>query len=227
MTTVIAFEDDVEIPAGLRDLAEFRRWCLSDEFPARGRIDYLDGRIEVDMSPEDLFTHGTAKTKVAAILDSVIDEDRRGYLFVDSTRIACPDANLSVEPDIVFLSYEAVRSGRAVLVSKASASPQRFVEIEGPPDLIVEVVSDSSASKDKRRLQAAYFEAGIDEYWLIDARKDLTFVIQTRGADAFQSVAIDADGFQASAVLQRSFRLRRERDVLGHWKYALDVKGVE
>src|SRR5436309_2438449 len=56
MSTIL-LDQDIEIPA-IHNLAEFRRWALSDDFPHRGRIDYIDGRIEVDMSPEDLFTHG-------------------------------------------------------------------------------------------------------------------------------------------------------------------------
>lgn len=58
MATVL-FEEQVEVPLSIQTLEDFRRWALSDDFPERGRIDYIDGRIEVDMSPEDMFTHGT------------------------------------------------------------------------------------------------------------------------------------------------------------------------
>jgi hypothetical protein len=51
MSTVL-LEHEIEIPT-IRNLAEFRQWALSDDFPDRGRIDYIAGRIEVDMSPED------------------------------------------------------------------------------------------------------------------------------------------------------------------------------
>jgi len=58
MATVLIDEQCV-IPAGIATLADFRRWVVSPEFPATGRIDWVASRIEVDMSPEDLFTHGT------------------------------------------------------------------------------------------------------------------------------------------------------------------------
>src|SRR6266511_1101783 len=57
MATLL-LEHGIEIPV-IRDLADFRRWALSDAFPQRGRIDYIAGRIEVDMSPED--AHETAR----------------------------------------------------------------------------------------------------------------------------------------------------------------------
>lgn len=98
--------------------------------------------------------------------------------------------------------------------------PGRYVEIEGPPDLIVEVVSDSTIRKDTIRLPRAYFEAGVKEFWLADGRKeDLTFVIHSRSESGFSPVQSDAEGFQASTVLGQSFRLDRSRDRLGAWQY--------
>ena len=53
---------------GFGSLDDFRRWALSDDFPETGRIDFIEGRIEVDMAPEDLFCHGTLKTEIVAAL---------------------------------------------------------------------------------------------------------------------------------------------------------------
>ncbi len=59
MAGKLVLEDRVEIPLNLDNLAAFRRWVLADQFPQEGRIDFVEGQIEVEMSPEDLFTHGT------------------------------------------------------------------------------------------------------------------------------------------------------------------------
>ena len=93
--------------------------------------------------------------------------------------------------------------------------------IEGPPDLIVEVVSDSTVRKDTRRLPQAYFAAGVREFWLVDGRKELTFVVHARGQSKFEAVEADAEGFQTSVVLGTSFRLDRTKDRLGVWRYDL------
>ena len=65
LATSVIFEEQIEVPLRWRSLADFRRWAASDEFPEKGRIDFIAGRIEVDMSPEDLFCHGTLKSELA------------------------------------------------------------------------------------------------------------------------------------------------------------------
>src|SRR6202521_5650641 len=80
-------DEDVRIPGDAHALADFRRWSHSEQFPERGRIDYLQGDIEVDMSPEDLYTHGTVKAAIGAGLYSLIVPQERGLVFIDRARL--------------------------------------------------------------------------------------------------------------------------------------------
>lgn len=222
MATSVVFEEQVEIPLGLRNLDEFRVWALSDDFPQQGRIDYVGGRIEVDLSPEDFFCHGTLKTEIVRVLAHRVKRASSGYLVTDCTRISSPQGDVSAEPDVVFVSHTALATGRVRLIPKAGSEPGRYVELEGAPDLIVEVVSDSSEIKDTRRLPEAYFKAGVSEFWLADARgKQLVFHIHQRGALAYEPMARDAEGYQRSAVFGCRFRLDGQREANGHWAFDL------
>ncbi len=222
MANTVIFEEQLEIPLDLRSLADFRRWATSEGFPECGRIDYIAGQIEVDMSPDDLFCHGTLKGEIYASLHHQVKRHNLGHLFIDRARVSSLEAELSVEPDIVFVSHEALAGGRVRLVPKAGGKPGRYIEMEGGPDLIVEVVSDASAAKDIRRLPAAYFQAGVREFWLADARKEpLVFRIHRRGETAFEPVEPDADGFQRSTVFGSAFRLDGQRDPQGKWAFDL------
>lgn len=222
MATIVNFQNSFEMPLNLHCLDAFRQWTHADTFPERGRIDYVAGRIEVDMSPEDLFTHGTPKSEILAVLYGVVKTKRRGHLFVDSTRVASIPAERSVEPDVVFVSRQSLRSGHVRLVPKASGAPGRYIELEGAPDLIVEIVSDNSEIKVTERLPAAYFKAGVRELWLIDVRGDaVSFRIHKRGQAGYELVNEAADGFRRSEVLDCSFRLDRNRDEDGYWEYDL------
>jgi Uma2 family endonuclease len=207
--------DDVHIPAGVHALSEFRRWCQERQFPARGRIDYLQGDVEVDMSPEDLFTHGTPKAAIAARLHAMVVEGARpGTVFIDCTRVVSPAAGLSVEPDVVVVFRESVAAGRVRLVPSSPPRAGRYVELEGAPDLVIEVLSDSSVSKDRTRLPELYARAGVAELWLVDARGETPALeIRTlQPSGAYSRVPPDGDGpdsWTPSPLLACRFRLRR------------------
>jgi len=152
--------------------------------------------------------------------------NRRWHVRLLVTDILSFRADGSAEPDIVFLSHAALDTGRARLVPKAGSKPGRYVELEGAPDLIVEIVSDHSVAKDTRRLPEAYFKAGVPEFWLADARGEkLTFQIHRRGESGYQAVDTDANGFQLSATFDCSFRLDGRRDPKGSWTFDLREKG--
>lgn len=191
----------------LPDLAAFRRWVHSDDLPQRGRIDWIGGQVEIDVAPEEINTHGTLKACIARALAERIEDADLGVVLIDSTRLTNPTADLSVEPDVLVLLDASVSSGRARLVPKADAAdpPQRFVEIEGAVDLVVECVSDSSTTKDLTRLPPRYFQAGVPELWIVDARHEpLVLAVHRAGAEGYERVEPDADGY--SALRQRSSR---------------------
>src|SRR5687767_9535252 len=63
----IVIEGELEIPP-IRNLAEFRDWACSDEFPEKGRIDFIDGTIEVDTVTEEALAHGSPKSELARVI---------------------------------------------------------------------------------------------------------------------------------------------------------------
>lgn len=219
MATVLV-DDQCLIPGDIATLARFRCWALSDDFPMTGRIDWVASHIEVDMSPEDIFTHGTLKTALVARLWPLAT-DRGIHLFTGETRVSSEAGDLSVEPDVVAVSDEAIENGRVRLVPAAGGKPDRFVELEGAPELIVEIVSDSSMRKDTQRLPAAYHAAGVREFWLIDARRpDVLFTIN-RWEPSGYVVDVAADGTCRSTVFDCKFTLVRSRNAAGRFVYDL------
>jgi Uma2 family endonuclease len=205
----------VRIPAGVHNLDEFRRWSQEPEFPERGRIDYLQGDLEVDMGAEDLFTHGTPKAAIAARLHTMVVEDGRGMVFIGCTRVVSPAAGLSVEPDVVVVLRESVAAGRVRPVPSSPPRAGRYVELEGAPDLVVEVLSDSSVSKDRTRLPELYSRAGVAELWLVDARGEIPaleiLMLQPRvgGYSRVPPVGDSPHAWTPSPLLGCRFRLRR------------------
>jgi Uma2 family endonuclease len=221
----VIFEEDLFIPVGVSDLDRFRRWTWDESFPERGRIDFVGGTVEVDLSPEDLYTHGAVKTTLTARLYPLIVDSGRGVLFSDRTRVVSPAAGLSVEPDVVVVLWDSLKQGRIREVPAAKAEADRFIELEGAPDLIVEIVSDSSVRKDLERLPKLYAQAGVPELWLTDCRgADLAFEIYILGPAGYERQPADPEGWRYSPPLGRHVRLVRCRNQLSRWVYDLETR---
>ncbi len=217
-------EESLRIPADAHTFEGFWRWVDSDAFPESGRIDFLGGEIEADMSPEDLYTHGALKVELVRTLGSLVIDTGLGDLQSDSSRFRSPFASVTTEPDLVIVFGESVESGRVRLVpSTRRRGRDNVLAFEGPVDLIVEIVSNSSVGKDLKRLPPFYARAGVRELWLLDARKaDLRFDLLTLQEGAYTIVSPEADGWRRSPCLERAFRLQRFHQPPFPWSYRLE-----
>jgi len=222
----VVSDDDIQIPLDALSFDGFRTWVQSDSFPDTGRIDFLAGEIEVEMSPEDLRTHSLVKTAHALGLGNLVTERRLGWLFIDRTRLSAPAAKLSVEPDLIVVLRDSIQDGRVRFRSRSQSQPEHLTEIEGAADLVVEIVSNSSVNKDTKRLPRLYAGAGIPELWITDARgSDLRFQIHTLHEGAYVPVKPDADGWMRSPRLGAAFRLIRQVSPFMGWEYTLERHG--
>ncbi|MCZ2342843.1 MAG: Uma2 family endonuclease [Bacteroidales bacterium] len=208
--TVFTETDAVEVPtlpaAALRSFAGFRQWAAaSPHSPEKTPVGYYQGQVWIDMSKEQLFSHGHIKTEFAYVIVSHIRPQREGFYFCNGVLLSNAIAELSCNPDGVLVLARSVADGT---VRWVESKREGFVEIEGTPDLVLEVVSDSSVKKDTITLREAYFRAGIPEYWIADARGAQPILrILSRGEASYTDVATDAEGWVHSAVLGKAFRL--------------------
>jgi Uma2 family endonuclease len=223
----VIFEEDLRIPEDAFTFEGFQRWTESEEFPETGRIDYVAGDIEVDRSPEDLFTHGAPKIAITSKLHVLVTESEMGHVFSDTARLASRFAALSVEPDVMVILDASLEAGRVRLSPAASRKgPNRYGGLDGAADVIVEIVSDSSVKKDTQRLPPVYASAGVPELWIVDARgEDLRFDINELRDGQYVRLDADAEGWVRSPRLGHDFRLiRRSSDRPGVWRYTLQAK---
>jgi Uma2 family endonuclease len=177
--------------------------------------------VYIDMSPERIGSHGAVKVEVTAVLYRLVQAGDLGVFLPDGTLVSNRAADIANEPDALFIAAATLSTGRVRLVPAADG--RDFVEVEGTPDMVLEIISPSSVGKDTVRLREQYHEAGIPEYWLIDARgDDLRFDLFRHAPAGYQSTPAE-DGWLPSAVFGRRFRLSRQRSRFGLWTYVLDV----
>lgn len=234
MSTIL-LENRAVIPDRVRDLPTFRRWMHSAEFPAEGQYAWLDGRLWADFSMEELFTHNQLKAEFVAVLRPLAQQSERFYFLTDGMLLTNDEANLSTEPDGMLVSFAAIEEGRVRLVKRRRG----YTEVEGSPEMALEIVSDSSVQKDTRILRELYHRAGVQEYWLVDVRHRRTRPLRSHAGDRavrqvrFQILRHTPDGYVEaekdqqwiqSDVLGMSFRLKRSTDRLGHPQFSLQSR---
>jgi Uma2 family endonuclease len=204
-------------------LDEFREWAANTDngLPEKTRTDFYKGEVWIDMGREQVFTHGLVKTEIASVLRSLTKRLKLGRYFANGVLVTNVAADSSGNPDGTFISFNSIRLGK---VSYLEAADEGVNEVIGTPDMVLEVVSPSSVRKDCDRLREAYWEAGIPEYWLVDARGDEPeFAIFRHGPKGYTEVR-KAAGWVKSNVLGKSFRLIRETGPDGDPEFTLDVK---
>ncbi len=219
-TELIGEQRRVLIPAGITDLAAFRAWACSDQLPEGVRVDYLGGVLWVDLSMEELYWHNQVKAAVYAVLLTLVRSSGSGRFIPDRMRLSYPGADASVEPDGVYVSYDALTAGR---VRETSGRGGGVIELEGAVDMVLEVVSPSSQEKDHERLPEYYAEAGVPEFWRADVRGELRFEI-LRLTQAGYVAADESGGWWRSEVFGRWFRLAAGTDPRGKPEYTLEVR---
>lgn len=212
---------DVWVPTRVVDLESFRRWSDDDDFPEKGRISFIKGEVWVDMSKEQLFTHNDVKTEYAHVLRGLAKSARSGRYFSDGAFVSNESADVSNQPDGVYVSFDSLREGRVRVVEGRG---EGHVELEGSPDLVLEVVSPSSVGKDTQVLRETYAAAGIREYWLVDARKEpMRFDVLRLSRGHYAAVRKQA-GWVRSEVFGRWFRLTLETREDGFPEFTLGVR---
>jgi Uma2 family endonuclease len=220
MATFLYESDEVTVPEWVTDLASFRRWADSPDFPDTGRIFFLNGEVWADMSKEQIFSHVLVKTRITAVLSQLVEAAGMGLFLGDGAMLSNVDAGFAARPDAVFASAAALQDR----VRLFEGRDEGYVELEGSPDMVLEVVTRSSVRKDTKVLHKAYGEAGVREYWLVDARPEpLRFNILRHTPRGYRAAA-NKEGWVKSAVFDKSFRLTRRLNTLNHPEYVLEAR---
>ena len=212
---------EIDVADWVVDLESFRRWVVTADLPEHCRVWYLKGRVRVDMSMEQVFTHVLVKTEFTVVLGSLARAGALGIYLTDGLRFSNADANISGTPDSVFVSNATRKQKKVAFIEGVQVG---HVELEGSPDMVLEVVSQGSIHKDTVFLRQAYWEAGIREYWLVDARNEpLSFDILRHTVKGYVPTR-PHDGWIKSKVFGKSFRLMRTTDSFGDPCFTLEVR---
>lgn len=130
-------------------------------FPEDGqRHELIDGEHYV--SPAPSLKHQDVVLQLALALGQFLKENRLGKLYVAPADVVLSFYDV-VQPDLVFISKERLH----ILTKK---------NIQGGPDLAIEILSGSTRKIDEGIKLTTYERFGVSEYWLVDPDKETVAV---------------------------------------------------
>ncbi len=127
-------------------------------FPEDGlRHEIIDGEHFVTPSPS--LRHQRISGTLFYLLRSHLENHPVGELFY-APFDALLGAHDIVVPDLLYLSEER----RHFLTAK---------NLQGPPNLVIEILSPSTSRRDRRLKRDLYERVGVEEYWLVDPERNV------------------------------------------------------
>ena len=134
--------------------------------PADKRYELLDG--ELIMVPVPNLKHQTVQLKLTMRLGLFIENRALGTLFTPVCDVMLSETDV-VQPDLLFVSRE-----REHLLSGGQ-------NVQGAPDLVVEILSPSTAERDRSDKRVLYGRHGVMEYWLVDPMAETVQIHRLEG----------------------------------------------
>lgn len=119
-----------------------------------GRTEIVDGDLVV--SPTPSYYHQSIATALTAAIYPFVMGKALGQFFGSAVHVVLAE-HVNFEPDLCFLATANLQRLRSPVIA-------------GPPDLIIEIISESNRTHDTVVKFQNYERYGVSEYWLVDPR---------------------------------------------------------
>ena len=166
--------------------------------PEDKRYELLDGELLMTPAPGE--RHQSTVALLGWKLIQFVSENRLGRVYIAPFDVVLSDTDV-VQPDLLFVSNE-----RAHIVTPAN--------IRGAPDLVVEILSPSTAERDRSFKRTLYAKHGVMEYWMVDAAAKTVTVLRL-GERRFDVAGTYGEGDTLTSAALPGFALHVD-DIFRH-----------
>ncbi len=157
----------------------YRDYCL---LPEDKRYELIGG--EFHMAPSPSIRHQTVLRTLESLIWPFVRDNGLGQVYFAPVDVMLSDEDV-VQPDLIYIASEH----ESIITDRGS---------EGPPDLVVEVLSPSTRERDRELKRKLYAKYGVREYWLVDPEEEVIEVM-TPGTEDFVSQDIYTRNSYASS----------------------------
>ena len=154
--------------------------------PEDKRYQLLDGDLILAPAPTD--KHQAISLHLAVSLHQFVQENDLGLVRYAPYDVVLSDYDV-FQPDILFVS-----NARSDIVTEAN--------IQGAPDLVVEILSPGTATYDRGYKQGLYSRHDVREYWLVDPDAETVEVLAESQEGLVPIATYDAAGTLTSPLLE-------------------------
>ena len=125
------------------------------------RYEFIGGRLY--MTPAPVTRHQRVLARLWPALFRILVDSGRGEVLSAPLLVQFPGTDDRVQPDLLFISNER----RAIVGER---------QVTGAPDLVVEILSPSTAHRDRGIKLDLYARSGVRQYWIADPVDDVVDV---------------------------------------------------
>ena len=161
--------------------------------PEDKRYELHDGDLILVPSPKE--PHQKTSLDLAAELRLFTRRTGIGYIYIAPFDVVFSDTDV-VQPDVIFVSNDR----REIITSD---------NIQGAPDLVIEVLSPSTAHRDRTFKRALYARHGVREFWFVDTDAH-TIEVLLLGASGYETVGIFGAGQTLTSPTLTGFNLNTD-----------------
>ncbi len=156
--------------------------------PSDKAYELIEG--ELLMTPAPAPSHQRIARKLFEILNVHVKGNASGEIFFAPVDVYLSEETV-VQPDLLFIENK-----RLEIVKEKY--------IQGPPDMVVEILSPTSKDRDTEIKRKLYWKYGVREYWLVDpgARTVEIMVMKESG---YETSRVYPEGAQVTSPLLKGF----------------------
>lgn len=171
----------------IADVSQDRVYTVDDysKLPENAPFQLINGKLVYMPSPKDI--HQSIAFILGGLLFNFIRSNPIGIVRFAPLDVHFDKTNV-FQPDLLFISNER----KHILKDW----------VYGAPDLVVEILSDGTASLDKKQKMATYSKHGVREYWLIDPVKKQLQLFENQGNKMVEVQKLGLDQRLESLVLE-------------------------
>ena len=156
--------------------------------PEDERYELLDGELVMSEAPRII--HQRANVKLVSRMELFVEEGDLGEVFHAPTDVVLSDT-IVVQPDLLFIS-----KARAHIITEQN--------IQGAPDLVVEILSPSTANRDWTTKRQLYARHGVKELWVVDPDAKIAWVMLLRDGE-FRHMRVYGEGQSFTSTTLEGF----------------------